>query len=484
MIKLKGCILKKMRSILHIPVLFVIILCSCSDRQNGKSGKDTASETELTRILKSGKLKAVVDYNSTNYFVYQGIPMGFKYEILQYLANDMQVRLEISVNNDQDETFKELINGKYDLIAKNLTITGDRNPHVAFTEPLEQARQVLVQRKPENWKLMTAKAVEIFLVRNQLDLAGKQVYVQKNSVYYKRLINLEEETGEDIEIVQDSIYGIEQLIAMVAKGEIDYTVCDENTAKVNQIYYPNLDVETPVSFRQKIAWAVRPDSPQWLSYLNHWIINFRLSRTYRILYQKYFESPRSGTRFNSDYNSYTGGKLSRYDDVIRKVCREEGMDWRFVAAIISQESNFDAAAESWTGAYGLMQVLPESADMFRIQDYKSPEGNIRVGINLLKWLDDHFTEEVPDSLERIRFSLAAYNVGLGHVQDAQRLAEKYDRIPVVWKDNVDYFLRNKSIAKYYRDPVVRFGYCRGEESYYFVNNILDTYHHYCNIIDK
>lgn len=475
---------KKTNYILLIPVLFVFILCSCSGSKRVKSEKDIKTETELTRILKSGKLKAVVDYNSTNYFIYKGVPMGFKYEILQHLANDMQVKLEISVNNDQKATFRELINKKYDLIAQNLTITSDRNPNVAFTEPLEQTRQVLVQRKPENWRLMTAKAVEVSLIRNQLDLAGKQVYVQKNSVYYKRLINLEEETGEDIDIVQDSIYGMEQLIAMVAKGEIDYTVCDENTAKVNQIYYPYLDVETPISFPQNIAWAVRQDSPEWLNYLNHWIINFRFSRTYRILYQKYFESRRSGARFKSDYNSYTGGKLSPYDDVIREICREEDMDWRFIAAIISQESNFDADAESWTGAYGLMQVLPESADMFKIQDYKSPKGNIRVGINLLKWLDGHFREEVPDSAERIKFSLAAYNVGLGHVQDAQRLAEKYDRIPIVWNDNVDYFLRNKSVAKYYRDPVVRFGYCRGEESYYFVNNILDTYHHYCNIIDK
>jgi len=473
-----------MRSILHIPVLLVFLCWSCSDGKRGKSEEEMTGGTELTRILKSGKLKAVVDYNSTNYFVYQGIPMGFKYEILQHLANDMQVKLELSVNNGQEDTFRELLNGKYDMVAKNLTITADRNPHVAFTEPLEQTRQVLVQRKPENWRLMTEKAVEVSLVRNQLNLAGKQVYVQKNSVYYKRLLNLEEETGSDIEIVQDSIYGMEQLIAMVAKGEIDFTVCDENTAKVNRIYYPNLDVETPVSFPQNISWAVRPDSPQWLSYLNHWIINFRLSRTYHALYRKYFESPRSGIRFNSDYNSYTGGKLSPYDDVIREISREEGMDWRFIAAVISQESNFDAGAESWTGAYGLMQVLPESADMFKLEDYKSPEGNIRVGINLLKWLDAHFREEVPDSAERIKFSLAAYNVGLGHVQDAQRLAEKYDRIPIVWNGNVDYFLRNKSVAKYYNDPVVRFGYCRGEEPYAFVNNILDTYRHYCNIIGR
>lgn len=476
---------KKIIYILFIPFLFGFILWYCSGKFNVDSEKDNEkTETELTRIMKSGKLKVVIDYNSTNYFIYQGIPMGFKYEILQHLANDMQVKLDISVNNNQEESFKELIDKKYDLIAKNLTITKDRNQSVSFTEPLEQSRQVLVQRKPKNWQRMAESTLEDSLIRNQLDLAGKQVYVQKNSVYFNRMVNLSEEIGDEIDIVQDSIYGMEQLIAMVAKGEIDYTVCSENMAKVNQIYYPDLDVETPVSFPQNIAWAVRQDSPEWLNYLNSWIINFRQSPTYRLLYQKYFESPRSGTRFNSDFYSYTNGKLSSYDDVIREICSEEGMDWRLVASIIRQESNFVDTAESWTGAYGLMQVLPKSADLFKIQDYKSPKGNIQVGVNLLKWLDDHFKDEVPDSTERIKFTLAAYNVGLGHVQDAQRLAEKYDRIPIVWNDNVDYFLRNKSVAKYYRDPVVRYGYCRGEESYLFVNKILDTYHHYCNIIGK
>lgn len=476
---------RKIGYILGISLIVASALWYCSGKRNVNTDQTPVkAETELSKILKSGTLKVVVDYNSTNYFIYQGVPMGFKFEILQQLANDMQVKLDISVSDDQEASFRGLSNGRYNLVAKNLTVIKHRDPKIAFTEPIEQARQVLVQRKPKNWRLMSRKEIEDSLIRDQTDLAAKQVYVEKNSVYYHRMVNLSEEIGEDIQIMQDSIYGTEQLIAMVARGEISYTVCDENTAKVNQIYYPDLDVETPVSFSQNIAWAVRHDAPEWLSYLDNWILNFRESKTYRILYQKYFESSRSGTRFNSAYHSFSNGKISRYDDVIREVCRKEGMDWRFIAAIISQESNFVDTAQSWTGAYGLMQVLPESAKLFKIEDYKSPKGNIQAGVNLLKWLDEHFREEVPDSAERIKFSLASYNVGLGHVQDAQRLAEKYDRIPIVWNDNVDYFLRMKSIAKYYNDPVVRYGYCRGEESYNFVNNILDTYHHYCNMIKK
>lgn len=465
-----------------IPLLFLVILLSCGKGRNKQKKTHPKKKSELAQIMKSGKLRAVVDYNSTNYFIYRGRPMGFTYELLKYLAKDMGVKLEISVSNNLKETFDGLIDGQYNLVAKNLTVTKKREETIEFTVPLEQTRQVLVQRKPKNWQKMSQWVIDDSLIENQLDLAGKKIDVQKNTSYYRRLINLSDEIGAKINIVQDTIYGVEQLVAMVAKGEIDYTVCDENVAKVNQTYYPNLDISTPISFPQNIAWAVRNDSGEWLKYLNTWITNFKKTAEFAILYRKYFENSRSSTMVASDYHSIGGGHISPFDKLIKKEAKKKHMDWRFIAAVIYNESKFDPQAESWAGAYGLMQVMPESADLFHINDYEDPSKNIEVGVKLLKWLDDNFAEDVPDSTERIKFDLAAYNVGLGHVKDAQRLAEKYGKDPSKWKDNVDYFLLNKSASKFYKDPVVHWGYCRGEEPYNYVNRVLDTYSHYKNII--
>ncbi|RKD86159.1 MltF family protein [Mangrovibacterium diazotrophicum] len=464
--------------------IFLSLLFSCGtkgklDEQVSESKKNT----ELTRIMRTGKLKAVVDYNSTNYFIYRGRPMGFKYELLQHLAKDMGLKLEISVSNNLQETFDGLRDKRYDLIAKNLTVTKSRNELIDFTVPLEETRQVLVQRRPDNWERLPKDQLEDSLIRNQLDLAGKTIHVQKNTAYYRRLVNLSDEIGAEIDIEEDTIYGVEQLVGMVSKGEIDYTVCDENVAKVNQTYFPNLDIETPVSFPQNIAWAVRRDSPEWLNYLNNWIINFKKTKEFAILYNKYFEVSRAHLLALDDYHSISNGKISPFDDIIKAKSKHYGLDWRLTAAVIYQESKFDPEATSWAGAYGLMQVMPESADLFRIIDYEEPDRNIEVGVRMLKWLDDNFRKEVPDSLERIKFVLAAYNVGLGHVKDAQRLAAKYNKIPIVWTNNVDYFLLNKSASKYYRDPVVKWGYCRGDEPYNYVNRVLNTYHHYVNLIE-
>ncbi|MCL3781833.1 transporter substrate-binding domain-containing protein [Prolixibacteraceae bacterium JC049] len=438
---------------------------------------------DFAEIRQSGVLKVVIDYNSTNYFVYRGKPMGFQYELLNKLAKDLDLELQLIVSNNLKETFDGLLSGKYDLVAKNLTVTKKRNEIVNFTQPLTLTRQVLVQRKPEGYEKMSAEELNKKLIRNQLELANKPVVVQKNTAYYTRLLHLSDEIGEPIDIKEDTIYGVERLMALVASGEIDYTVGDEHVAQVNQSYFPNLDVNTPVSFEQKLSWAVRKNSPDWENVLNKWIDENHNTTWFAVVYNKYFKAQRAQPRMDSDYHSFNGGKLSAYDLLVKKMSHKYSWDWRLIAALIFQESRFKPDAESWAGAYGLMQVMPETADRFDIADFQTPKANLLVGLKMLNWLDEQFTNEITDREVRLKFVLAAYNVGLGHVKDAQRLARKYGKNPKLWDGNVDEFLLNKSSSKYYKDPVVKWGYCRGEEPYNYVIEILNRYQHYQNLIN-
>ena len=434
-------------------------------------------------ILESGELKVVVDYNSTNYFVYKGRPMGFQYELLKAFADELGVDLRIQVSNSIQESFDGLNAGEYDLIAKNLTVTKERNKFVDFTDPFALTRQVLVQRKPENADSLSERELNKLMVRDQLDLAGKTIYVQKNTVFVQRLKNLSDEIGEPINVVEDTIYGVEQLVALVARGEIDYTVCDENVGLVNQKYYPWIDVSLPISFNQKLSWAVRKNSPEWKEVVNNWIDGYKETDDYKYLYYKYFSGARSQI-VHSDFHSITGGMISEYDDLIRQISASFGWDWRLIAAIIMQESNFNKYAESWVGAMGLMQLMPETAKRYNIDmdDIIDPRENIRGGLEYLTWLDEVFQPIITDKDERLKFVLASYNVGIGHVMDARKLAMKYGKNPSVWKDNVDYFILKKSTPQYYKDPVVKWGYCRGEEPYNYVISILDRYQHYLNVL--
>ncbi len=459
---------------------FLLYGCSTENRQAPvEEAPVRETPTDLERIMNEGVLKVVVDYNSTNYFVYRGKPMGYQYDLVHELCEDLGVKPRIAISNNLTETFNYLKTNRYDLVAKNLTVTRARSDEIGFTVPIKQTRQVLVQRQEGS-----SEQGPSFL-KSTLDLAGKKVHVQKNTSFYRRLVHLSEEIGKPIEIVEDTIYGVEQLVARVARGEIDYTVCDEEVARLNKSYYPNLDVSLVISFPQNIAWAIRKDaSDDWESYLNNWISEFKKTTKYRVIYNKYFVSPRSTRRIESEFHSITGGRISDYDPIVKELAAQYGWDWRLISAIMYVESRFNPEAESWGGAHGLMQLMPKTARALGVQDLKDPRENIRGGILMLNWLEERFETSIPDSIERMNFILAAYNIGLGHVKDARRLAKKYGKDNNVWENNVDFYLLNKSVRKYFQDPVVRWGYARGEEAYNYVEKVTRNYEHYLNVIPE
>jgi membrane-bound lytic murein transglycosylase F len=460
-----------------LPILF-ILLNTCQDYQPPPAKVIVLSDLE--KIMERGKMIVVTDYNSTNYFIYRGQPMGYQFDLLQELADYMGVKLEVTVNNDLSENFSQLLNGDVDLIASNLAITNERRELVDFTVPHSQASQVLIQRKPDGWEMMKKDDMDAQMIRNQLDLAGKTIYVQNHSSHAARLRNLSDEIGDSINIVEVND-DVETLITRVSEGEIDFTVSDEHVATVNQMYYPNVDVETRVSFPQNLAWAVRKGSPEFRDEINNWLSDFRHTTRFKMIYAKYFNNHNSSEMVGSDLYALNSGKISDYDKTIKKYSKEIGWDWRLVASLIYQESRFKPDAVSWAGAYGLMQLMPVTAERMGVDENDSPIEQIKAGTELIKWLEERF-ESIEDRSERIKFVLASYNVGLGHVIDARNLARRDGKNPDVWDDSVDLYLLKKSNPEFYNDPVVKYGYCRGVETYNYVTQILDRYEHYKNII--
>jgi membrane-bound lytic murein transglycosylase F len=437
---------------------------------------------DLTQIKERGKLVAITDFNSTSYFIYKGEPMGFQFELLQAFADYIDLELEIITENDLNISFEMLDRGDVDLMALNLAVNNERKEKVRFSAPIAQTRQVLVQRRPDNWLEMTRDDIDRELVRNQLDLAGKTVYVQSGSSFAQRLRNLQDEIGDSIDIVEVPME-VEELISLVANKEIDYTVCDENVGRVNRTYHSNLDVDTPVSFPQNLAWAVRKSgSDEIVESLNSWINSYRKSTSYALLYAKYFRNSRSRRMVQSESYSLLSGRVSEFDSYFRQYSDSIDWDWRLLASLVAQESRFDPDVTSWAGAYGLMQLMPSTGNQFGIDVKKSPESNIQAGIKYILWLQDMFEEKVADESERLKFILAAYNVGPGHVLDARQLARKNGKNPELWDDNVAYYLLMKSDPEFYRDPVVDHGFCRGEEPFNYVIEVLDRFEHYTNLI--
>ncbi len=460
-------------------------LISCSYFHPGsKSNNGNYVSPDLDSIRKRGKLIAVTDFNSINYFIYKGEPMGFNYELLKSFSDHIGIDLEIVTENNLGIAFEMLKTGGADLLAIGLTVNASRKKDILFTDPIDETRQVLIQRKPHNWRSLTIDDIDKKLIRNQLDLAKKTVYVQEGSSHVECLAALAREIGDSINIIEVP-YDSETLIKHVAKGEIDYTVCDENVALVNATYYTDIDVSTPVSFTQNLAWGIRKiNSEALLSELNNWITAYKKTGSYAMLYAKYYRNSRSSKIVKSDYYALNTGKVSRFDDIIREYSVSINWDWRLLASLICQESHFDPDVTSWAGAYGLMQIMPVTGRNFGVDITSSPENNIRAGIMYIKWLHKIFDPRIPDEKERLNFILAAYNAGPGHVLDAMKLAEKNGQDPKKWEASVAVWLLRKSDPLYYNDTVVKNGYFKGTESVAFVTEVLNRYEHYKNIIPE
>lgn len=460
-------------------ILFIFFVFTSCENTNSKK-----TNSDLVSILKKGKLVALTGFNAYSYFIYRGQPMGFEYELVKKLADDLGVTLEIVVVKNINKMFEMLNNGEGDLIAFNLTVTKSRAEKVLFTNYHHTTQQVLVQRRPDNWRMMRIHEIENQLIRNPVDLENKIVYVRKGSSYHSRMINLSEEIGGDINIIEaDSELTTEDLIKMVSEGKIDYTISDENIALLNQAYYSNIDIETQVSLPQKVAWAVRKNSLALFNTVNKWLEEMKNKTEYYIIFNKYYRNRTAfRKRLNSEYFSLTGGKLSEYDDLIKNHSNNLNWDWRVLASLIYQESQFKAGAKSWAGAVGLMQLMPITIEQFEVKNPEDPKENLEAGIRYLTWLDELWKEYIIDKDERFKFVIASYNIGYGHIIDARNLAEKYGADPNLWSDNVETYLLLKSQQKYYNDEVVKNGYCRGTETINYVKEILDRYYLYKQLI--
>ncbi|NQX97636.1 MAG: transporter substrate-binding domain-containing protein [Flavobacteriales bacterium] len=466
--------------ILSLSVIFTA--CNTSEVQQSNHQKNIVYK-DLDSIKTIGTLKALLEYSPTSYFIYKGNPMGFEYELLKKYAKHIDVELEIIPIKNMDSIFVNLNNGLGDIIAANLAITEERLIETQFTHPVLITQQVLIQRKPEGWRKLRKADLKKQLLQSPLDLVDKTVTISKESSFYSRIKSLSNEIGGKIHI--NTVSGeisMEELIEKVATQEIEYTIADKNLAIVSQWQYSNIDANLTISLDQKIAWSTRKNSQKLTHSINEWLIEFQKTKKFKILYNKYFKNQKGfNQRIKHEYYTLTSGEISPFDEILQQQAKKINWDWELLAAMIYQESHFNNSARGWGNSFGLMQFMPKTGAQYGVDTNSTAQENIIAGVNYIKYLNKYWEPIIPDTTQRIRFVLASYNVGPGHLLDARRLAEKYGKDAFIWDNNVDFFLLNKSKAKYYKDEVVRHGYCKGFITYNYVNEIITRYEHYKNM---
>ena len=447
---------------------------------------------DLDAIREAGELKVLFTFNSTGYFIYRGETMGYEYDLLNLFAHESKLRLTPIVIRDNKVLFDKLNAGDADVVAAQLAATTNQT-EVAMTNKLYETAPVVVQRNPQapagvtpavstalaREKQETAPSpiqVRARLVSKPEELAGQQVHVPKTTPFLPRLLELNQELSDDINVVEVD-ESSDKLTQRLAEGEITYTVAAENLAQLKQGEYTNLVIKPVIGPPQPIVWGLRRNAPQLLAALNQWIESKRKSGLLAGLYKKYFQNRRAfAARSASPFLTAETGTLSPYDAWFQEYAKIPGWDWRLVAAQAFQESRFNPNARSWAGAVGLMQIMPRTARQLHANP-NDPRQSVEAACRYIWSIDNAWKDTIPDENARIKFILASYNVGLGHVQDAVRLAEKNGDNPKSWRD-VAYWLIRKSSRSVYNDPVVKHGFARGTEPVAYVDQIMARWENY------
>lgn len=238
---------------------------------------------DYPQIRHEGTLRIVTDYNQSNYYLSDDKVEGFQYELSKMIAELSGLEILIYLEMSLEKSFEGLSNNQYDVIARNIPTTSDLKQDYSFVDPIVLNKQVLVQRHRKGNN-------DTILIRNHLDLAKKTLYIPQNSPARLRLQNLQQEIGDTIFVVEDPLYSSEQLMIMVAKGDIDYAVCDLQIARMLQKQLPEIDIQTDISFTQLQSWAIRKSAPILLDSLNHWFNFIKENGTFDKIYQEYYQS--------------------------------------------------------------------------------------------------------------------------------------------------------------------------------------------------
>ncbi len=270
----------KKRIVKNITIALLVVLAIILTFSE-KEEREQHTPRDYDEIVASGELRAVTAYNAVSLHITEDTLGGFDYELIQAFAKAKGLKAKITPETSFNLRLAGIQSGKYDIMAAPTAVTSVLKDTLNFTHTLLLGKQVLVQRKKEG------KDDSLF-IKNQLDLAHKTIHITKDSPALLRIHNLMAEIADTIYVEEVDRYGSEQLLAMVAAGDIEYAVCDENIARANMKAYPNLDIKTNIGFTQFYSWGVNKQSTALLDTLNTWLDTYLQTKAYKNLYKKYF----------------------------------------------------------------------------------------------------------------------------------------------------------------------------------------------------
>ncbi|MBF0288569.1 MAG: membrane-bound lytic murein transglycosylase MltF [SAR324 cluster bacterium] len=417
------------------------------------------SSQSLDRMRQKGKIVVLTRNAPITYYIDVDDAAGFEFDLVQAFAQHLGVKAEFKILDSVAEIIEAMENGEGDLAAASLTVTEEREKSFVFGPSYMTIQQQVVCRKGG------------FIPDSIEELGNVELLVIDKSSYVERLQELKTE-GNNLRWKTTRETDTENILQMVWEKKVECTVADSNIVAINRRYYPELVVAFPITSEQSLAWIINDQHRPLFRAVNKWLKAFEKKGDLAVLKERYYGHVDVFDYVDlAVYHRHMDQRLPKYRHLFERAGKKNDIPWEILAAQSYQESHWDPRAKSPTGVRGLMMLTKKTAKSLKVKNRLNPQQSIMGGAKYLKKL----LKRVPDDVEpsdRLYYALAAYNVGMGHIHDAQTLAREFGKNPNSWQELKE-ILPLLSQKKYYKK--LKYGYARGNEPVRYVDRILN-YH--------
>ena len=419
----------------------------------------------LSRIIDSGELRLVTRFGASTYYVERGEQRGFEYDLARLLAKDLGVSLQVSTGFTLDALFRALRRGEADIAGAGLTLTHQRRSEFPASAGYHRHLPQVVYRvgRPRPAQLG--------------DLKGLKIAVLKGSSHLHLVERLRRESEVPLELQVVSGADVIDALRRVESGAADVAIVDSTEFRMQRNLLPLLEVAFDLAAEQQVGWYMSPrgDSRALERYLSDFIARLESDGRLENLRQTYFGHVDSFDRVGSQtFIVNLQNKLPAYRPHIEQVAREQQLDWALLAAMSYQESHWDPGAVSYTGVRGMMMLTTPTAKDLGIENREDLMQSLRGGARYFKDLLRRLPARIEEP-DRSWLALAAYNIGLAHLEDGRVITQRQGGDPDLWSDVMQHLPKLEQKAHH---TTVKHGYARGREAVRYVQNIR----HYYNVL--
>ncbi|MBS1236069.1 MAG: murein transglycosylase [Proteobacteria bacterium] len=424
------------------------------------SGCNPADDNKLKAVQRSGELVVLTRNSPTTYYEGPDGPTGFEYDLARAFAEQLGVSLRIKVAERFADILPMIARGEADFAAAGLTVTAQRAEQVRFTPHYQIIRQQVVHHAK------TAPPADV------KGLIGRHIEVIAGSSTLERLEQLKEQHPK-LNWVTVGNMETEELLLHVQEGLTELTISDSNIIAISRQFSPDLRIAFDLGDPEMLAWAFPPGTDDSLyQEAARFIETVRASGELSHLIERHYGA---ASRFNpiniAAFLQKIETDLPRLKPLFEEAAQRYQLDWRLLAAISYQESYWNQNAVSPTGVRGIMMLTETTAQHLGISDRLDVRQSVHGGSAYLRKLIDSIPARIPEP-DRTWMALAAYNVGISHLEDARIITQTQGADPDKWNDLKE---RLPLLAKAAWYTKTKHGYARGYEPVQLVNRVRTYY---------